>query len=89
MRKHFEDGQILEQVAQRGWGVSFLGDIQSPLEQGPAQSALADPALSRDVGLDDLHRGLPTSALLCFCTRAVSVIVNRLNPEIVGVKRQN
>lgn len=45
-----EDAQALAQVAQRGYGVSILADIQSPTGRGPENPAVAGPALSR--GLD-------------------------------------
>lgn len=58
----------LEQVAQRGCGVSMLRDIKSLTRHCPAQPALADPTLSRSVcgesGLDGLQRDLPTSTIL-------------------------
>ena len=34
------------QVAQRGCGFSFSGDIQNTPGQGPVQPALGDPALA-------------------------------------------
>jgi len=40
----------LEQVAQRGCGFSFSGDIQDPPGQGPVQPAVGDPAFAG--GLD-------------------------------------
>jgi len=42
--------ECLEQVAQRGCGFSFSGDIQDPPGQGPMQPALGGPASSG--GLD-------------------------------------
>lgn len=36
-----------EQVSQRGWGVTILGDIQNLTGYGPEQSILANPTLSR------------------------------------------
>lgn len=50
--------QTLDQVAQRG-----SGDVQNPASHGPEQPAPADPALSRDLGLGNLQRCLPTSAV--------------------------
>ncbi|KAK4811097.1 hypothetical protein QYF61_016383 [Mycteria americana] len=38
-----EGGQTLEQVAQRGCGVSVLGDIKNPTGCGPEEPALVDP----------------------------------------------
>lgn len=46
-----EDGQILEQASQKDCGISILGDAQNLTERVPQQVALADPALSRGVGL--------------------------------------
>jgi len=36
---HHEGGQALAQVAQSGYGVSILVDIQSPAGHGPEQPA--------------------------------------------------
>lgn len=41
-----EDSQMLEQVAQRGCGVSFPGNTQNLLGCGPMQPALGEPALA-------------------------------------------
>jgi len=57
-------GQKLEQAVQRLCGVSFGGDIQSLTGHGPAQCVVYDPALTREVGLDNLQRSLPTSTIL-------------------------
>ncbi|KAK4832246.1 hypothetical protein QYF61_021171 [Mycteria americana] len=40
-------GLTLERVAQRGCGVSIVGDTQNSAGHGPEQPALPDPALSR------------------------------------------
>lgn len=55
--------QTLEQVAQKGCGISILADLQTPSGHDPGQAALADPALSRGVRLDKLHRSLPASVI--------------------------
>jgi len=39
----------LEQVAQRGCGFSFSGDMQDPPGQGPVQPAVDDPALAGEL----------------------------------------
>ena len=49
-RAFIQGDGALEQVAQRGCGFSFSGDIQDPPGQGPMQPALGDPALAG--GLD-------------------------------------
>jgi len=41
---HHEEGQILAQVAQRGCGVSILGDVQNLAGLGPGQPAVGAPA---------------------------------------------
>lgn len=56
---YYEDGQTLEQVAQRDCGTSSLGGRQNLTGRGPEQPALNGPALSR-VGLGGLQRPLPT-----------------------------
>lgn len=42
---------------------SPCGDGQNPTRHGPEQPALDDPALSWEVGLDDLRRCLLTSVI--------------------------
>lgn len=61
---HCECVQTLEQVSQRVSGVSVLGDAQNC---GPEQPAVVGPALSSRVGLDNLQRPLPMSAVLLLC----------------------
>ena len=41
-----KDGQALAQVAQRGCGISVLGDTQNPTGCSAEQPALGDPALA-------------------------------------------
>jgi len=52
----------LEQGAWKGCGVSIFGDIQNLAGHG--QPALAEPALSRGVGVGDPQRSFHTSAML-------------------------
>lgn len=52
---YHEGGQTLAQVAQRGCGITILGDIQNSTGQGPEQG----------IGLNDLQMSLPTSTTLC------------------------
>ena len=58
--------QTLAQVCWSGCGIiSILGGIQNSTRQSPEQPALVDPALSKAaVGLDNLQRSLPASAIL-------------------------
>ncbi|KAK4829989.1 hypothetical protein QYF61_008159, partial [Mycteria americana] len=51
---------ILEEVDQRGCGVSILGHTQNLT----GQPTLVDPALSRKVELDNLLRSLPSSTMM-------------------------
>lgn len=45
-----EGAQTQAQIAQRGCGVSILGDTGNPTGHGPGQPAPVDPALSGAVG---------------------------------------
>jgi len=54
------------QLAQERFGISILGDIQSPSGHGAGQPALGDHPLSSGTGLDDLQRSLPTSIIVHF-----------------------
>ena len=62
-----EGDGALEQVPQRGCGVSFSGDIPDPPGRGPVQPAVGGPASAGVVGLDDAQRSLPTPTILWFC----------------------
>ena len=73
---HCGGGQILEQVAQIGHGVSIAGDIPNPTGYGPGKLALAGAALSGSFGLDYLQRYIPTSVNLWCCDVTYSSIVN-------------
>lgn len=57
----------LEQIFQRGCGVSFPGGIQEPSGHNILPCALVWPYLSRELGLNDLQRSLPALAILQFC----------------------
>lgn len=43
MRKHCESDGALQQVAQRGHGISLLRDHQKPSTHGPGQPTSSDP----------------------------------------------
>lgn len=47
-------GKTLAWISQRGCGVTTLGDVQNPTDHSPDHPAVADPALRREPGLDDL-----------------------------------
>lgn len=53
---YYEGGQTFEQVVQWGCRVAIPGDTQNPTQHSPEQSAPADSALSRKVGLDLFQR---------------------------------
>jgi len=61
-----EGDGALEQVAWRGCGVSFSGDIPDPPGCGPG-SLLYVTLLQQAFGLGDPQRCLPTPAMLGFC----------------------
>lgn len=66
MRKRLlfcEGDRALEQVAQRGCGVTLPGDTQNVPGCDPTQPAIEEPAIA-GVGLGELHRSLPTSSIL-------------------------
>lgn len=48
-----EGGQISEQIAQSGCGVTILRDIQSLTEHGPEQSPLFVLTFEQGFGLDN------------------------------------
>jgi len=68
---YFEGDGALAQVAQRGCGFSFSGDIQNLPGCGPVQLAVGDPALAG--GLDYMTRRGPFQHLP-FCDSVVSVL---------------
>lgn len=43
-----EDGQTLEQVVQRNYGVCILGGFQNPTGHSSEQPTVAYPALNRE-----------------------------------------
>lgn len=45
-----EGGQTLEEVSQRGCGVSICGDAESSTEHSPGQPALVDAASAGKLG---------------------------------------
>jgi len=55
--------RTLEQVALRGCGISFYGDIQDSSGCLPVQPIVGN-LLFQGAGLDDLLRFLPTAAIL-------------------------
>ena len=60
-----EGDRILEWVAQRVQGVVVESpSLEKPTEQGTAQRALIDPALSKGL---ELQKCLPSSTVLCIC----------------------
>jgi len=58
---HSEGDGVLEQVAQRGYGVSFSGDTQDLPGRGPVQPVLGDSALAG--GLDQMIPRRPFQTL--------------------------
>lgn len=59
-------GQTLEHVAQRCYRPSILRNIQNQTGLGLEQPALVDSVLSGGLGLQDVQRSFPTSAILWF-----------------------
>jgi len=56
--------QTLEHVTWRGFGFSMCRVIQASVGHSSKQPAIVGPALSEEIGLDDLYRCPPTSAFL-------------------------
>ena len=75
---HSEGDRALKQAAQRGWGVSFSGDIQNPPGHGPVHAALGDPALTGWVGPADPQRSLSTPAMLWFFESQLDMCCSQL-----------
>lgn len=53
-----------EQLAQRGCGVFILRNIKKPTDPSDEQLILAEPALSKGAGPDNLQRFPQTSIIL-------------------------
>lgn len=62
-----EGGQTLEQAAQKGHGVSILGDSQNLPRQYPGQPALLTLLLAVEAVLHHPQKSHPTSAPLGVC----------------------
>lgn len=56
---HSDSDHNLEKVAQRDYGVSVSGDLQTPIGHSPQQPFLAVPALR------NLSKGLSKTQLFC------------------------
>lgn len=59
--------RALEQVAQRGCGVSLTGDTQEPFGGNPVPCGLGWHCLTRVAGIDDPLWSLTTLPILSFC----------------------
>lgn len=60
---HHDSDKTVEQVAQKGWGVSILVSLQDLTEEGPEQQTY----LERAVVPNDLEKSLPICfIILCF-----------------------
>lgn len=57
--------KTLEEVTQRGCGVSILDDIQQPTGCSHGQPALSNPTMRKGDGLDNLQKYLPIIKILC------------------------
>jgi len=53
----------VEQVAQKGYGVSIFSDRQNPTGCCPGQPDVVDPALGKGAGLGRSPRCLPAAAI--------------------------
>lgn len=70
---HYDSAKTVEQVAQKGWGVSILVGLQGVTEEGPEQQTY----LEKGFGPNDLEKSLPTCIIIfysmkqssynCFC----------------------
>lgn len=64
---HFTVSMVKHRNRLPGEVVESLSLEIFKIQHGPEQCAVADPALSRSVGLDDPQRSFPTSPMMGFC----------------------
>ena len=77
-----EGVRALEEIVQRGFIVSVIGDIQDMTGRCPGQPAVVDSALGWEMGLCDLWRYLLTSVLMWLCVLCLPACVNWRLPRL-------